>query len=217
MTERSHSLSALTVTAFLDRLADRTPTPGGGSAAALAGALAAALARMVGAYYAGKKPDGGHVATVQLLCDQLAQADGMLRRLIDEDAAAYEALSAAQRAKRQGRDEPSAHEQAVGVALAVPLETAAVAGNALVVMQQMLPHANPHLLSDLGVAAVLADACARAAAYSVRVNAPLLEDAAQRREILGQVADVLRRAAATTLAIESSLPAPIRPAQQTTA
>ncbi len=217
MTTQHEPLSALSLTAFLDRLADRTPTPGGGSAAALAGALAAALARMVGAYSVGKTPDGRHVATVQSLCDQLAQADGMLRRLMDEDAAAYEALSAAQRAKRQGRDEPSAHEQAVGVALAVPLETAAVAGNALVVMQQMLPHANPHLLSDLGVAAVLADACARAAAYSVRVNAPLLEDAAQRHEILEQVADVLRRAAATTLAIESSLPEAIRPNPRTAA
>ncbi|MBN1514691.1 MAG: cyclodeaminase/cyclohydrolase family protein [Phycisphaerae bacterium] len=217
MTAHREPPSALNLTAFLDGLADRTPTPGGGSAAALAGALAAALARMVGAYSVGRKPDGEHSETLQSLCDQLAQADGMLRRLMDEDAAAYEALSAAQRAKRQGHDEPSAREQAVGVALAVPLETAAVAGSALTVMQQLLARANPHLLSDLGVAAVLADACVRAAAYSVRVNAPLLENAAQRREILEQVADVLRRAAATTSAIESGLPEAIRPTPRTAA
>jgi formiminotetrahydrofolate cyclodeaminase len=211
MTTHRLSQSALTLNEFLDGLADRTPTPGGGSAAALAGALAAAMARMVGAYSVGKKPDDEHAATVQSLCDQLAQADAMLRRLMDEDATAYEALSAAQRAKRQGRDDPPAREQAVGVALAVPMETAAVAGASLVAMQQLLPHANPHLLSDLGVAAVLADACVRAAAYSVRVNAPLLESSAQREEILGQLADMLRRSAAAASAIESHLPEAIRP------
>ncbi len=210
MTERSDPLSDLTVKAFLDRLADRTPTPGGGGAAALTGAVSAAMAHMVGAYSVNKQSDEDR-PVVQSLCDQLIQADGMLRILLDEDARAYEALAAAQRAQRQGHDDPAATARAVAVAVAVPMEMMAVAGNALSTMQQLLPRTNPHLLSDLGVAAVLADACARAAAYSVRVNVPLLKDPAQRDEVLEELARMLQRCAVAVAAIESALPEAIRP------
>jgi formiminotetrahydrofolate cyclodeaminase len=211
MTHGNEPQSGLTLAAFLDRLADRTPTPGGGGAAALAGALAAALARMVGAYSVDKQPDEHTQDAVRRSNEQLAQADAMLRRLMTEDAAAYASLSAALRARRQGRDDPAGRARAVALALAVPLEMAAVAGNALAVMEELLPHAKPSLQSDLGVAAVLADACARAAAYSVRVNVSLLDDPGQGREVLQELTDILRRAARTAAAIESALPVTLRP------
>ncbi|MCP4592197.1 MAG: hypothetical protein GY842_15805 [bacterium] len=160
-------LLAQTTHEFLDALASRQPTPGGGCAAALAGALAVALARMVTAYARGRD---GEVDAVKQVAEPLARADAMLRRLVNEDAAAYQAYAEARRSA-----DPSEAARAAGVAVAVPLEIAAVAGAVLADMNRVKEQLNRNLISDLGVVAVLADACVRAAAYSVRIN---LRDAA---------------------------------------
>ena len=211
MGETAETLLSQSVSDFLDRLADRVPTPGGGAASALAGALASAMAHMVAAYCVEKQSDPAQRKQVALLCDELARADRMLRRLVHEDVAAYEQL---RRASRIARDDPQQADEknrAVALALAVPLEMAAVASGAIAVMNQVQPFVGKHLLSDLGVAAVLADACARAAAYTVRVNAAQLPDEAQRREVLGQITSIVGRTGEIRQALESSLPAEIRP------
>ncbi|UCG16058.1 MAG: cyclodeaminase/cyclohydrolase family protein [Phycisphaerales bacterium] len=211
----SDTLLKTPVSEFLDRLADRAPAPGGGAAAALAGALASATARMVGAYSVDKQPDPHRREQVARLCAELARADAMLRRLVDEDAAAYERLS---KATRAARDDPSREDptrQALAIALAVPLEIAAVASNAIAIMRDIQPLANKHLLSDLGVAAMLADACVQAAAYSVRVNAAQLGDNARRDEVLAEMEGIVGRTSAAHRTIETTLPEQIRaPAAQ---
>ena len=211
MSTVSDTLLSTPVTAFLDRLADRAPAPGGGAAAALAGALASATARMVGAYSVDKQPDPAPREHVSRLCAELARADAMLRRLVDEDAAAYQRLSSANRAARDDPSRADQTRQALAIALAVPLEIAAVASNAIAIMRDLQPLANKHLLSDLGVAAVLADACVQAAAYSVRVNATQLGDTSARAEALGQIADIVGRTSLSRHAIETTLPEQIRP------
>lgn len=190
---------------FLDAVAARAPTPGGGAVAAAAGALATAMARMVAGYSAGKKVEAETAEVVTGLGAQLERADGMLRALLIEDAMAYETLTEA--AKRL-KDDPATgteHEAALAVAMTVPMEVAATACEALNVMEHLLPLANRNLVSDLGVAAVLAEATARAASYMVHVNAHAFSDAEARQKAQHQIDQLLVRARETLTRIESEL------------
>lgn len=189
MNAASDDLLDVTVAVFLDRLADRTPTPGGGSVAALAGSLACAMARMVAAYSLRHQPQ------VAPLAEKLERADHLLRRLVAEDIAAYEALSAA---ARQAKTDPKARnrkQEALVTATLVPLEMAATAASALATMNELKTLAGKSLISDLGVAVVLGLACARAAEYSVRVNLGEMGDAGLARELAQQITDLTARAA----------------------
>jgi len=82
------SLLQLSLAEFLDRLASDTPTPGGGSVAALTGALAASLGKMVCAFTLGRPKFAAVEPEVRVLSDRLTRAGSMLRALVDEDAAA---------------------------------------------------------------------------------------------------------------------------------
>ena len=152
---------------FLDRLAGRTPTPGGGSATGLAGALACALARMVAAYSVGAKTDAPVAERVNSLAGHLHRTDQLLRALVTQDARVYTDMTAAAQAMRQDAAKKEAYLDAVRAAVSVPMEMAAIASNALSTMDELKTMANSYLLSDLGIAAVLADAVARTARYTV--------------------------------------------------
>jgi formiminotetrahydrofolate cyclodeaminase len=156
--------------AFLDELADRAPTPGGGAVAALAGALSAAMARMVAAYSPGKNTSPDVKAEVSVVMALLRATDMSLRRLVDEDAKVY----------RQWSEAKKSDDEARGVVLLrmieTPLAMAELCMRTLGHMDRLKESANPWLISDLGVAAVLAEAAGRAAGYSVRVNLAELRD-----------------------------------------
>jgi glutamate formiminotransferase/formiminotetrahydrofolate cyclodeaminase len=150
---------------FLNAVAAHEPTPGGGSVAAAAGALAAAMARMVAAYSPQRTADDSTRAAVSRAAAELEQADLILRRLINEDAAAYLAYRAA---KASG--DAAAQTRATVLAIAVPMEIAAAACSVLRIMEREMNGWSRNLVSDLGVAAALAEACVRSAALNVRVN-----------------------------------------------
>jgi len=184
-----------TLADFLDRLAARTPTPGGGGAAALTGAVGCALAGMVANYSIGKRnaerSDGTKESLIQAATLSLRRAGDMLRRLVDEDAAAYTELATARRSFKANPAQADAYQLAVHVAMSVPLEVAAVSAAALEAMDGIKGVASTPLLCDLGVAAQLTLAAARAASYCVRVNAAELNDAAQRNAVLAQLDTIL--------------------------
>jgi len=185
------------VTEFLDGLAARTPTPGGGSVAALAGALFCAMARMVVAY---SKSDAGRVS---VFADRLEKADKMLRTLIAEDIAAYEALSAASREAKKDPAAADRKQQALIAASLVPMEMAATATTALATMDEFKSMAGRHLLSDLGVAAVIGRACVQAAAYSVRVNAIAMAEADHARQMMAETERLIARATELCTSVEA--------------
>ncbi|HEV2449916.1 MAG TPA: cyclodeaminase/cyclohydrolase family protein [Thermoplasmata archaeon] len=111
----------------MDRVAARTPTPGGGSVAALAGALAVALAQMVLAYSA---PSGSSAPALAGLSAELGAARARFAALADEDSAAFEALRESRKARRAApEDAPAARawELALRRAAEVPMETARLA------------------------------------------------------------------------------------------
>lgn len=190
---------------FLDAVAARKPTPGGGAVAAAAGALSCATARMVAEYSPGKNASPEARGVIVHSLENLQRADPMLRALIDEDARAYTALNDAARKLKQDPAARPDHDAAVGVAIAVPLQVAALAAEVLSILERLLPAANRFLLSDLGVAAVLADAAVRASSYMVRVNTAELADLDARREPEAETQRLVARSAETCRRIEAEL------------
>ena len=199
-------LTKRSVDDFLDAVAQRTPTPGGGSVAGAAGALACALARMAAEYSIGKNTNrpnalerwGEEFASTSVrdrteaVLNRLRGADEILRGLVTQDAVSYAAMSAAGKAARDNPAANSTYQEAVLAAVAVPLEAAAAAAHALAAMDELKDFANRHLLSDLGVAAVLAEAAARAAWYMVAVNLPQLADTTTRTKLRGNIDETIR-------------------------
>lgn len=179
MTEESKpgdgGLLELPAAEFLNRLAAEQPTPGGGSVAALGGALAAGLGRMACVYTLGRKKFANVEGEVRGLDKRLAQADAMLRALVDADADAYGKLSAAFKLARDdlGRDE--AIRRAAEPAALTPLTTAGLCRSLLDDLERLALIGNPNLASDVRAAMHFANAGLAAAAENVRVNLPLLE------------------------------------------
>jgi formiminotetrahydrofolate cyclodeaminase len=177
------SLCQLTIGDFLDRLASDAPTPGGGSAAALAGAVAAALGRMVCALTVGKAKFAAVEPEIRALAQRLARADGMLRQFIDEDAAAYEVLCEAFKVDRSDPRRAERVSTAATLAATVPLETAALCAELVRDLNRLAAIGNPLLRSDVAAALHLAQAAMRAAAANVRANLPwIAADDAQQME-----------------------------------
>jgi glutamate formiminotransferase / formiminotetrahydrofolate cyclodeaminase len=162
-----------TIRSFTTRLAARTPTPGGGSAAALAGALGAALGEMVLAYSidpAKPAPDLSEVAAA------LTKARGRFLELMDEDARSYEAVRAARKVRREKPDAPESQAgflQAVRGAAEVPLETARLAVDSSKRLDAVRAKTRQLLASDLVSAIALFRAAAEGALANVSIN---LED-----------------------------------------
>ena len=199
-------LTSLSVESLLDRTAQRTPTPGGGSVTGVAGALACSLARMVAAYSLRKDTDATARSRIEETAAQLHRADELLRALITQDATAYADMTEAAKRVKDDPSDPAArtaHNEAVLAAVAVPMEMAAIASNALSAMDEFKTIASRYLLSDLAIAGVLAEATARSARYTVGINAPELDDAQQRAKVLSDTNDVLEHCARRRESIET--------------
>jgi formiminotetrahydrofolate cyclodeaminase len=170
------SLVNASVEEFLAGLASDAPTPGGGAAAALTGALAASLGQMVCRLTAGKKKFANVEPQVNQIASRLTRAGLMLKRLIDEDAAAYAELSAAFKLDKSDPQRKTHLTETAGLAAAVPLETVAVSRQVLSDLRRLEPIGNPNLRSDVNAGMHLAQAAMQAAAANVRVNLPLLPE-----------------------------------------
>ena len=169
-------LIRLTVAQFLDGLASERPTPGGGSVAALTGALAASLGHMVCGYTRGRKKFAEVEPAVREIGVRLQRAEKLLRAMVDEDAAAYGALSDAFKLEKSDAGRADAIRKAAGTAAVVPLTTAGVCRQVLTELSALRPIGNPNLVSDIDVAKHLAQAALQSAAINVRVNVPLVDD-----------------------------------------
>lgn len=161
---------------FLDQTASRSPTPGGGSVTAAAGALATALAQMVVAYSVSKKTQADVRAVLEQASTELGRVDQLLRALVTQDARVYSKMTAAAKEAKADSSKEPVYQQAVMEAVAVPMQIAALASQVLATLDDIKTKANKYLLSDLGIAAVLCEAAVRAARYTVHVNLPELCD-----------------------------------------
>jgi len=176
MTDR---LVDLTLRAFSDQLASDAPVPGGGSTAAYAGALGAALAAMV-ARIASKKADDEAVRDYIVEVDNL-RADFL--RLVDDDSAAYARVAESMKLPKTTDQEKAERTERVQAALLaasrVPLEIAKTSRRLLDACERGLPKAPAAAVSDIGVSALMAEAALRGAAMNVMINLSSLKDRGQ--------------------------------------
>lgn len=165
---------------WIETLAGASPTPGGGSAAALAGALAAALVAMVGRLTTGRKTYAAVSDEFARIIDDAEQLRGQLRQLVDRDAAAYDGVMAAYRLPKGTDDEKRHRQEAIDRALldaaVVPLKTARAAVKLIGLARRAAEAGNKNAVADAGVAALLAEAALRGAVYNVEINVNALSN-----------------------------------------
>ena len=164
----------LKVSEFVDRLGAGTPTPGGGSAAALAGTLAAALGGMVCDLTIGKARFETVRPEMEKARDALAGLRKDLLALIDRDSEAYDEVSKAMKLPKETPAEKAARQQSLGranqFATEIPVKTAESCLSVLKQLRWVAEKGNPNAASDAGVAAHLAHAGVAGAALNVRIN-----------------------------------------------
>jgi formiminotetrahydrofolate cyclodeaminase len=165
-----------TIGDFLNAAAAKQPAPGGGSATALAGALAAAMGEMVLNYSVGKKSLAPHEAELKIALAEFTRARRLLIQLMAEDQLAYEALTAARKLPAESPDRQKEIDVALVACIRVPQAMAATALAILADADRLVDKVNHFLLSDLAVCCELAMATLRCAHYNVRANMPDLTD-----------------------------------------
>ena len=213
MLERSNALISMKVDAFTELLSTDAPAPGGGSVAALCGAMSAALSAMVGALTHGKK---GHEAAYDEM-EAIGVAGQKLKDEflmdVDRDTDAFNRVMDAMRLPKKTDEEKAARlaaiEAATKEATLIPfgvlkrtLETAKLA-------RAVVERGNPNSLSDGGVAALTAQTAAVGAFFNVAINLPGIEDAAFKTETLAEAKrirdEVVKHAQETVTITEKSL------------
>ncbi len=168
------------VSGFLAAVASSNPVPGGGSVAAHAGALAAALAQMVAGLTIGKKKYAGVDAEMKEAALKAVSLGNTLTGLVKRDADAYALVSEAYKLPKEPADTAARRAEAVTNALLkaaeVPLETARASVEVARLAALVAEKGNTNAVTDAGVAALLAHAACKGAAYNVRVNVQALDD-----------------------------------------
>jgi glutamate formiminotransferase/formiminotetrahydrofolate cyclodeaminase len=165
-----------TLDGWLEELAGPNPVPGGGSAAALAGALAGALVAMVARLTIGRK---AYAAVDERARAILSEADvlrGELRRLVDDDAAAYTRVSAAYKVPRDDPARGAAIDAALLGAAVTPLDVARRAARLGELAREIGTIGNKNARSDAKVAEELARTAVIGAVENVRVNVAAMSD-----------------------------------------
>lgn len=173
-----------TVGHWLDELGSSAPTPGGGGVAALSAATAAGLVEMVSNLSLGRGRDD---TAVHAILERATELRFRAAGLADSDAEAFGLVMDSYKLPRGDDTQKAARRASIDAALAgaaqVPLDVAAVAAEVVDLCGDLLPHANPNVLSDVAVAAAAARAALDASVVNVEVNLALLKDEAKRSEL----------------------------------
>jgi glutamate formiminotransferase/formiminotetrahydrofolate cyclodeaminase len=167
---------------FVASVAASEAVPGGGSVAAHAASLAAALGEMVAGLTEGKKKYQPVEGRIREIHRQLSEARGVLHRLVEEDADAYRGVMAALKLPKESAEEKTARAEALAratrVATEVPLRTARLAAQTLGQLATLAEIGNQSARSDAAAGAQLAFAALKGAQYNVLINMPSLADRA---------------------------------------
>lgn len=204
------STSELSASAsFLDVLATGTPAPGGGSAAAHAGAMGAALVAMVARLTIGKR---NYQAVQEKMNEILKQAERLraeLTEAVQADSAAFEAVMAAfklpKNTEKEESDRNTAIEEATKGAAQVPLKVSQNAVSVMALAERAVALGNLNAISDAASAAAMARASLTAAGYNIRVNIASLSDGAVGDSFLNQLLALEERATKIEEVIQKTL------------
>jgi methenyltetrahydrofolate cyclohydrolase len=173
-------IESLSLEKFLDELASAAPTPGGGSGAAVIGAMGAALISMVCNVTLGKK--GQEAAAPQMLAvrTESERLRSRLTAMISEDIAVFNALMQAYRLPKAADEEKTLRSAAIQASLRsateTPLECARVCTQVIGIARRAAEHGFSGVISDAGVGVLAAQTALRSAALNVQINTPTLAD-----------------------------------------
>ncbi len=188
-------INDLSTKQFLDALASGAATPGGGSAAAVMGAMGSALVSMVANLTIGKKGYEGVEAEMRQV---LAESEALRTRLagmVAEDVAAFDTLMAGYKLPKATDDEKAARSLAIqaGLKLATeaPLACARACGEGVQLAARAVKHGNLNVISDVGVGVLASWAALRSAALNVQINAPQIKDRAYTDRALSELQALL--------------------------
>ena len=175
--EVSRSHDAPSVRSFVERVASPEPVPGGGSVAALAGALGAALGQMAIRITKEKKNFIQHADRYADALDRLAPYTSTLLELIDADSEAYSRVMAAYKLEKGSLEREKAVQDGLIRATEIPSRTANCAAEALRVLEQVRPIVHINVASDLQVGMQMLRSCLRGAIANMRTNLNAVKDA----------------------------------------
>ena len=189
------TLSTLGIDAYARALASAAPTPGGGSASAVVGVLAASLASMV-AHLTGDSPKFAPLAPrMKALADEAARLSDAFLSAIDADVAAFDRVSAAYKLPKSTDAERAARSAAIQGALVgatdAPMRVVELGLQTSRLAMELVDAGNPNAISDAGCAALFAQAAARGAALNIRINVKGLKDTALAASYQRKLDDLL--------------------------
>jgi formiminotetrahydrofolate cyclodeaminase len=200
-------LKALSLEQFSDAVASEDAVPGGGSVAALAGALAAALAAMVARLTVNKKRFAHVAPQMERLAHHAIELQSQLVAAVDRDAHSYRRVLAALRLPKATDEEKQARTRAMEAAFRraaqVPLEVAGLSLEIMELAGQGIGLGNPDMITDAGVALVLARSAALGALMNVNINLTYLKDqkvVAKMGAAAGRIKTAVLQKEQTTLA-----------------
>lgn len=192
-------LMAMTGAAFVDEVSRDTPAPGGGSIAALAGALGAALASMVANLTQGKGAPGSEEHLLAA-AEKAQRAKDALVLAVDEDTDAFNAYMEARRLPAGTPEEKAAREEAMQaglkIAVDVPWSTAQACLQAMEASELAMHHGNPNSITDTMVGFTIAYAGVRGGIWNVLINLKDITDAAYVEGMRAKCAGLLEQAKA---------------------
>ncbi len=197
------------VHAFLEAVAAATPAPGGGSVAAISGALAAALGEMMSRVTLGRKPPADVQERLQATLAHLEEKRRALSAAIEADAESFRRVLAAYRLPKETEEQRRQREREIQEALKgaviVPTHTAEAAHAVLRALLELAEIGHPNALSDVAVGAQLALAAIKGAYYNVLTNLNAITDQAFNNEYHSRVLALLEDAEEWAAQVEASL------------
>ena len=177
----------MTVEKYLDRLAAKTPIPGGGSAAALAGAIGISLLLMSARYMSGKAGMGTPTAKLHKIIQFAERSQKRLKKLMAEDEIAYLRLSR-QLKKRRSENITKLYKKAADV----PMEACRVLHEGLKKCEELFPYCKTSIVSDLAEAAILMEAGFLSAKANVDINLKEIKDAQYTKSLRNYLSNLSR-------------------------
>lgn len=184
-------LTKMSVEEFCQILGSDAPAPGGGSVAALSGALAGELVCMVCRLSIGRKDYEQHSDVLNNTLEKASELAKSLQRRIDLDTEAFNGVMAAFKLPKSTDEEKTARSEAIQSnykeAVQSPLSIARECREVLTLAHKIIGKSNTNALSDLGVAAEQAIAGMEGAIMNVEINLPSIKDDAFKRKIVAEI------------------------------
>lgn len=195
----------MTVECFVNKVASKSPAPGGGSVSALCGALASALGSMVCNLTVGKKKYADVQEDIQQSLDELKPLSNQLLDYIDKDTEAFNKVMDAYSLPKTTDEETSlrksAIEESMKTAAIVPLEVAKISFSILNELKVVVGKGNKNAVTDALVATMLSRTAVLGALYNVKINLISIKD----KEFIGRVQEEVDNLNDNTISTEAKI------------